>query len=41
MKKLMLIAAAAIALAGCSVKKVEYTKNDKGEVSYRIYDNDH
>ena len=28
-------------LAGCSVTKVEYEKNDKGEVSYRIYRNDH
>lgn len=26
---------------GCSVTKVEYEKNDKGEVSYRIYRNDH
>ena len=28
-------------LAGCSVKKIEYEKNDKGEISYRIYENDH
>ena len=28
-------------LSGCSVTKVEYEKNDKGEVSYRIYRNDH
>lgn len=28
-------------LAGCCVKKIEYTKNDKGEISYRIYENDH
>ena len=27
--------------AGCSVTKVEYEKNDKGEVSYRLYRNDH
>lgn len=27
--------------AGCSVKKIEYEKNDKGEISYRIYENDH
>ena len=40
MKKLMMIALAACA-AGCSVKKIEYTKNDKGEVSYRIYQNEH
>jgi hypothetical protein len=40
MKKLMMIAVAACAV-GCSVKKFEYTKNDKGEVSYRIYENDH
>ena len=40
MKKLMLIALAAFAV-GCSVKKIEYEKNDKGEVSYRIYENDH
>lgn len=40
MKKLMMIAVAACAV-GCSVKKIEYTKNDKGEVSYRIYENDH
>lgn len=41
MKKLMMIALAACAAAGCSVKKIEYTKNDKGEVSYRIYQNEH
>ena len=28
-------------LTGCSVTKVEYEKNDKGEVSYRLYRNDH
>ena len=28
-------------LQGCSVKKIEYEKNDKGEISYRIYENDH
>jgi len=28
-------------LSGCSVKKIEYEKNDKGEISYRIYENDH
>lgn len=41
MKKLMMIALAACAAAGCSVKKIEYTKNDKGEISYRIYQNEH
>ena len=40
MKKLMMIAVAACAV-GCSVKKIEYEKNDKGEISYRIYENDH
>ena len=28
-------------LSGCSVTKVEYEKNDKGKVSYRLYRNDH
>jgi len=28
-------------LSGCSVTKVEYEKNDKGEVSYKLYRNDH
>ena len=40
MKKLMMIALAACA-AGCSVKKIEYERNEKGEISYRIYSNDH
>lgn len=40
MKKLMLFVLAACA-AGCSVKKIEYERNDKGVVSYRIYENDH
>lgn len=40
MKKLLMIALAACA-AGCSVKKIEYERNDKGVVSYRIYENDH
>ena len=31
----------ALLLQGCSVKKIEYEKNDKGESSYRIYENDH
>ena len=29
------------ALCGCSVTKVNYEKTDKGEVSYRLYRNDH
>ena len=43
MKKLMMIALAACAAAfvGCSVTKVTYEKNDKGEVSYRLYRNSH
>lgn len=42
MKKLLIMFAvgAAILLTGCSVKKIEYEKTDKG-VSYRIYQNDH
>ena len=34
-------AAVALAVAGCSVTKVNYEKNDKGEVSYRLYRNSH
>jgi hypothetical protein len=43
MKKLMMMFAvgAAIMLTGCSVTKVEYEKKDTGEVSYRLYRNDH
>ncbi len=44
MKKLIsayVVLAAVVSIVGCSVKKIEYTKNDKGEVSYRIYENDH
>lgn len=42
MKKLMMFAVgAAILMTGCSVTKVEYDKKDTGEVSYRIYRNDH
>ena len=43
MKKLMMMALAACAamITGCSVTKVEYEKSDKGEVSYRLYRNDH
>ena len=38
---LVAICALGTLLCGCSVTKVEYEKNDKGEVSYRIYRNDH
>ena len=43
MKKLMMMFAvgAAILMTGCSVTKVEYDKKDTGEVSYRLYRNDH
>ena len=44
MKKLIsacVALAAVVSIVGCSVKKIEYEKNDKGEVSYRIYENDH
>ena len=41
MKKIIVIAALAAIAAGCSVTKVNYEKNDKGEVSYRLYRNDH
>jgi len=42
MKKMMMMFAvgAAILMTGCSVKKIEYEKTDKG-VSYRIYENEH
>ena len=41
MKKLMMIALVACVVAGCSVKKIEFEKNENGTVSYRIYENDH
>ena len=42
MKKLMMMAACAgVMIAGCSVKKIEFEKKENGEVSYRIYENDH
>ena len=36
-----LLAGAILALAGCSVTKIEYHQNEKGETSYRIYRNGH
>lgn len=44
--KLATLAMATLAIlatftAGCSVTKINYEKNDKGEVSYRLYRNDH
>ena len=41
MKKLLMLAALAAIAAGCSVTKINYEKDDKGTVSYRIYHNDH
>lgn len=41
MKKLLMLAAFAALAAGCSVTKINYEKDDKGVVSYRIYHNDH
>lgn len=43
MKKLMMVFAvgAAILMTGCSVTKVEYEKKDTGDVSYRLYKNEH
>ena len=43
MKKLMMLFAvgAAILMAGCTSTKVEFEKNDKGEVKYKITRNDH
>jgi hypothetical protein len=37
----LLLLVVALALSGCSVTKVNYEKNDKGEVSYRLYRNSH
>ena len=28
-------------ITGCSVKKIDYEKKSDGEISYRIYENDH
>lgn len=41
MKKLLILAALAALFAGCSVTKINYEKDDKGAISYRIYRNDH
>ena len=45
MNRLLTIASFALIsvllLTGCSVTKVEYERNDKGETSYRLYRNDH
>ena len=43
-KSLVIVLIASImagGLTGCSVTKVEYEKNDKGETSYRLYRNSH
>lgn len=37
----VLILIGVLVLQGCSVTKVTYEKNDKGEVSYSLYRNDH
>ena len=36
-----LVIALAYVIAGCSVTKINYEKDDKGTISYRIYRNDH
>ncbi len=43
MKKLMMLFAvgAAILMTGCTSTKVEFEKNDKGEIKYQISRNDH
>lgn len=41
MKKLLILAALAALFAGCSVTKINYEKDEKGAISYRIYRNDH
>lgn len=38
---LFALIAAAYFVAGCSVTKVNYEKDEKGSVSYRLYRNDH
>ena len=40
-KALAIVLCGGVLAAGCSVTKIEYEKNDKGEVSYRLYRNDH
>ena len=39
--RLLAFAAIALVLAGCSVTKIEYNSNAKGETSYKIYRNGH
>lgn len=41
MKKLMMLGGLCAVAFGCTVTKVEYSENEKGEKSYRIYRNDH
>lgn len=41
MKKLLMLAALAALFAGCSATKINYEKDEKGAISYRIYRNDH
>ena len=41
MKKLIMLAAVAAVVAGCSVTKVEYKKDADGVSEYRLYHNDH
>ena len=36
-----LVIATAYVIAGCSVTKINYEKDEKGVVSYRLYRNDH
>ncbi|MBQ3806821.1 MAG: hypothetical protein II840_02580 [Kiritimatiellae bacterium] len=38
---LCLVFALALCFAGCSVTKINYEKDEKGVVSYRLYRNDH
>ena len=40
-RMLVVVLCGGVLAVGCSVTKVEYEKNDKGEVSYRLYRNDH
>ena len=40
-RMLVVVLCGGVLAVGCSVTKVEYEKNDKGDVSYRLYRNDH